>query len=636
MNARYRDLLKFLNQPVVALGVFLLLIVTYILIGIRMANSIWFTMDEGSYLIKGYWFLIGQERPFEINGPITNKPPLAFLIPGLSQLIQPGIASGRILNVLILAGALVGLWLIIRRDHNPWWGNLAILLVIINPAWMEYYTRVMTQTPTIFFLVWSLYFSLGKSRSLTQLAIGTSVGVLVLFTRQNMAFYLPLLWGYLAWEHGLKRSIQAFLPALGVFVLLNSLFWPGIFIMLWAKVLPSELTDQLLTLIGLSQLINPPNSGNFKIEHSTIQLIQELFGGARISLLAMLTAICSLLLIPIFLRSKRSEAKQFVFITVIFWANLLIHVLVLLDMNVLLYSFPAYLLFWAPAVFILFPRIAESVSSLSHGWRKWVLAALFVILSTGIGLHLYRTVSLPLMNLAFPRLGEGKILPGNTELWRVIVNKFGVEYRQQEYLWAAMAGALAGIGLLILIKAAVWMYSRLTRRSGIKEIKYLASLFFVIAILTPTWLLSGKQVDPTCSDNTLEAIARVGEEINRQVEPGSLIFWGAHAHPTVGILLYIDQARVFPEQLNGQFYYRSDLTLEQSQESIFWSDAQAREWLREADYLIVDPAHLSQWDELLNTMPEIRVDQLSPTTPLEPCDPGSSLFILKLNDINDH
>ena len=39
-------------------------------------------LDEGSYLFKGYLYLHGIYEPFQPYGPLTNKAPLAFLIPG--------------------------------------------------------------------------------------------------------------------------------------------------------------------------------------------------------------------------------------------------------------------------------------------------------------------------------------------------------------------------------------------------------------------------------------------------------------------------------------------------------------------------------------------------------------------------
>lgn len=617
-----------MNNPKVAAVVFALLIVTYILNGLRMAESIWFTMDEGSYLIKGYWFLTGQARPFEINGPITNKPPLAFLIPGLSQLIQPGIASGRMINVFLLAGSLVGLWMTLRRQGHAWWGNLALLLVVINPAWVEYYTRVMTQTPTVFFLVWSLYFGLGKERGLGQLMIAAGLGVLMVFTRHNVAFYLPIFWIYLVWEHGLKKASVAFLPAAFLFVAVNALYWPGIFSFLWAKSLPSQIADGIFALSGIEAPFNPKNQGSEPVTYSTLQIIQEFFGAARISLAAIWTAFCALLIIP-GSRFDKSESRQLVFLSLLFWVQLFVHILVVFDMNVLLYSFPAYLLFWGPAIFLVMPEIAQRAEMLGRGWRLWAQSLFLVILGGGVGLHLYRTISLPLMNLKIPRLRNWQILPGEAELWRTVVNKFGIEFRQQEYLLAWMIGLVGGLVVVGLVWLLGWLAVRMKMSTQAGAAHFLLSLL-LIALFTPTPLLSGKTIDDQCDSGTLNAIERVGAEISAQVEPGSLIFWGVHTHPTVGVLLYVEDVRVFPEQLNGQFYYNPGISLAESQASNEWSDAQAKEWLREADYLIADPGHLAHWDEMLAGMPEVEVDQLTPTSPLEPCDPRSTLYIFRL------
>lgn len=615
-----RSAQRHLNTTVWANASFALLIVTYILVGLRAANSIWFTMDEGSYLFKGFWFLTGQASPFVINGPIANKPPLAFLIPGLSQLVQPGIASGRMMNVLLLAATLLGMWLIIRRRHNAWWGNLAILLVLINPAWVEYYTRVMTQTPAIFLMIWSIYFVTSDRADLPRLTLSATISVLLILTRHNLAPYAVLLFLFMAWQYSLKRAILAFVPGVALFILINAYYWPGIFTLLWYRSLPSAFGDVLLQWFNLAA---PVLGGNKlqAVDHSPIQIVQELFGSARVSLVACLMALSALTLIK--KSSQLAEAKLFVFLTANFWVLTLVHVSVVFDKNVLLYSYPAYLLFWAPTIFILLPNIAELIRTSVSSRKAWWLLGAFVSLCGGIAMHHYREIADPVLNLFIPRVRGLSLQPGSVELWRVIVNKFEIDYRAQEYLVPALTGLLAGlafIGIALL----------LSRRTSKPVWTAFALLVTLSVFFTPTRVLSGSNRDDDCRLNTLAAIQQLGDQINAQVKPGALFFWGAHSKPTVGIMLYVDEARVFPEQLNGQFYYRPEISLEDSQNSIFWSDEQARVWLREADYLISDPGHLIYWDEMLQEMPDVKVDQLKPTNALEPCDPSTRLYIYEL------
>lgn len=62
-----------------------------------MARSFDVTMDEGTYLLKGFLYLKGDYTPFEDYGLWTNKMPLAFYIPGLAQyLFLPGLQTGGI------------------------------------------------------------------------------------------------------------------------------------------------------------------------------------------------------------------------------------------------------------------------------------------------------------------------------------------------------------------------------------------------------------------------------------------------------------------------------------------------------------------------------------------------------------
>ena len=79
-------------------------------------------LDEGAYLLKGYLFATGQYTIFQDNGVWSNHMPLAFLIPGVIQVIfGPGLRTARYFAVFISILILLGLWLVTRRERGRWW-----------------------------------------------------------------------------------------------------------------------------------------------------------------------------------------------------------------------------------------------------------------------------------------------------------------------------------------------------------------------------------------------------------------------------------------------------------------------------------------------------------------------------------
>ena len=130
------------------------------------------SLDEGAYLYKGYLFATGQYRPFELNGPQTNKSPLAFLIPGFAELIfGSGLRTGRMLAVVfgMLTVILVG-W-IAYRLAGKWLAAAAVWALALNPVLIKTYSEGVSQSEVAFTLALMLALCLGEDRPSWQLAL---------------------------------------------------------------------------------------------------------------------------------------------------------------------------------------------------------------------------------------------------------------------------------------------------------------------------------------------------------------------------------------------------------------------------------------------------------------------------------
>jgi len=98
--------------PLILAGVGAIL---YLIQAIIYAHTTVSSLDEGSYLIKGMFYLNGVYKPFEPYGPLTNKAPFAFLIPGIAEyLFGAGLRTGRYFSIFLGLLTILG-----RLDHCP-------------------------------------------------------------------------------------------------------------------------------------------------------------------------------------------------------------------------------------------------------------------------------------------------------------------------------------------------------------------------------------------------------------------------------------------------------------------------------------------------------------------------------------
>ena len=136
LNMKYQSIREFfsVNKKYITISILVLSIGLYFFQGINYSIHMHPMMDEGSYLLKGMYYLKGTYAPYQDYGPITNKPPFSFYSLGLSQLIEPGLRSGRYFAILLGIGVLIGLWFTIKRLFNVWWAAGIVLFTSISPA----------------------------------------------------------------------------------------------------------------------------------------------------------------------------------------------------------------------------------------------------------------------------------------------------------------------------------------------------------------------------------------------------------------------------------------------------------------------------------------------------------------------
>jgi hypothetical protein len=217
----------------------------YLIQAIKFAAMQVSILDEGAYLYKGYLFATGQYTPFQDYGPWGNHMPFSFLIPGYVQTVfGPGLRTGRYFSIALALLMLLGLWILSRRLGDRWWAACAIWAVALNPMFSRIYSSAYSQVLIACLLIWVMVLVLNERMILWQICLGTTLAGISILTRLNTVVVLPLLIGYIFWQHGKRTGFLA--AATGIFTIIigHALFWPGI-LRLWASWLPSSLTPFL-------------------------------------------------------------------------------------------------------------------------------------------------------------------------------------------------------------------------------------------------------------------------------------------------------------------------------------------------------------------------------------------------------
>lgn len=585
--------------------------ILFIGLSIWQAHSVSILLDEGSYLYKGEMFLTGKASPYQVDGLITNKSPLSFFIPGISQvLFTPGIRSGRYFSIFIGALMLVGLWMSVRRVTNLKWAAVSVWMVALNLNWVTYYVRAMTQVISICFLVWAIYFLFGDKKKIWELVVGGFVAILVVLTRQNMIPFVLIIYVYLVWQYGLKKTIYTQLPAVILFIVVNIVYWPGIYIFVWRALLPSFVSEFLISQHWLGnyvgvKLLNKVYPEDFGL----IQNIQAIFGGFRYSAISYIIAILLVTLYPFKKAFSDERAKQVTTLVVVFIVLTIVHIFAVSENNVFLYSFPGYIAFFSPIIIIAGAMAIKDLSTEDSILRTIVGSTLIVTLFGGFGLHIHTSLSTPIIHWVIPPIfsrSNGKI-----ELWQLITNKFGWEIPAQGYIFSALAGISIGLAFLA-ISGIIWLL--LLKNKKIGYIYFASVMFFGLSFFAiPTTLLTPRAAFHPCEDDVIKTFERSSLKLSKMIPPGSTLFWDTDTEPSPAMLLYMPDVKIFPSQINGRFYYKDQKNFEGALQPFAWSKEIGLEWLKNSDYAVFSEKTIGDWDTFLTESKEPAYGQISHT-----------------------
>ena len=103
------------------------------------------------------------------------------------------------------------------------------------------------------------------------------------------------------------------------------------------------------------------------------------------------------------------------------------------------------------------------------------------------------------------------------------------------------------------------------------------------------------------------------------------IYWGSGS--VVTPLLYIADKQVQPLQLNGIYPKREGGDRDELEKNGYYNAESVRDWRENADYILVQHVNMGEfWGNYLD--PEL-FDELTPTAPIDPCEPLSVIKIFR-------
>lgn len=548
-----------------------------------LAHFIDLTMDEGTYLMKGVLFASGQYQPFQFYGPRTSKMPLAYLIPGFFEnIFSPGIRTGRYISIGFAMIMLVGLWYLLYRLRGHWWAFLGVWVLALGTGNIINYSQAITQPIVAALLVWSLAFTLGTKQPIWKIALGSLLAISIFLLRQNMLPFALLLIPYIFWQHG-KQSGYVALGIMGVvFISVHIIYWPNILSIY--TFLPSKITP---FLNQWRITFEDPGITQDVVSRSLLGNIFNFVDAYRYNFLAVLGGVFGLLFFP----SKKSWKDQSsykisLFLWVTFIILIIVHIFAAFGMEsyrVKSYLF-RYMGFFGFLGIIILAVSSHSFSRQDNPLKIMAMVVIALVSTSTIFLAAYQVIKDPIMNLQVPRTRNLQILPGSTDLWRALSNKFHLSYESLQMILPAAFGLFVGF---LIVGICLLVTRQLHKRGKVSGYGYNLFLSLVLfgLVLTPTQIFNSNVISDQCEFDVIQANEQVGDYLNQIIPPGSLVYWDSNNSPVP--LLYLENVKVFPPQLDQIWNFNvggdPDLTYKYG----FWNQQLADQWMQEADYLLI-------------------------------------------------
>jgi 4-amino-4-deoxy-L-arabinose transferase-like glycosyltransferase len=590
----------------------------YLIQALIYAHTTVSSLDEGSYLIKGLFYLNGIYEPFEPYGPLTNKAPFAFLIPGFAEyLFGAGLRTGRYFSILLGFLTVVATWVVARRWAGNWLATLTVWVFALSPMIIKLHVQAVSEVIIACMLAWVCVFILDKERPLWQIIVASIISALAVLTRQNMAIILPLLVLYVFWQHGKQKGLWAFITTTFVFLLIHAYYWPRI-VVIWAPWLPEALTPFLnqFRIPGESVPVWDPNIDIWN-------RLNSFFQGIRYHFIPIIGSLFALILFPPLPQWKRVSAfRAAVFLASTFFILLLLHGWASLASQYESYScvfcFANYLTFFDPLGILFFIlALAQACKRNPNFITKAFVIVFVIVLSTGIGFSLFEQVGNSLLNFPMPRFRDGQFLSGTTTLEAILKYGFNFEVVQTKRFISSSIGFMLGL-LVLLLAFFAWRKSKQTNYA----LTLINSFLMAGFLLSPVLHLGQGKID--CHTDIIRNHEELGEYLSSIIPPNSFVYWdGGNAFTP---MVYVTHAKIFPPQINNGYTYHIGGDPDVLYYFSHWNAELDSRWRSEANIFIIEAKRYNNWKDFLTPQ---EFQEFPKPTASPACSEGAELRIFQ-------
>ncbi len=572
-------------------------------------------LDEGLYLYKGWLLAAGEYIPFQDNGLWMNQMPLSYLIPGeVQQFFGAGLRTGRIFAFGLGLFAILGLWLTARRLGNRWAALAVVWAVALNPAAARMSALAASQGLIACLMAWTMFFALGHDRKWWQLFLGGLLAGMIVMVRINLVLLLPLLALYVLFSRT-NRPVSrrgAFLFTLaGMLVTFGGthlLYWPNI-LRLWARWLPFPF---------LASFFPPPNQATWNPDNYLGFRVASFFLAFRSHFAALIGSLAAFVFWPA--RGKMKEAGAAVFLAIFFASSFLLHAWAALGNEYCVFCFQTYTTFYSGVGLLLAAMTLPRWDLNPPAWRKWTGGLALLALLGGMAYSAEGLIrdSLPanfyrrLVSLPMPGFG-------GAQLWQVVANKFGLEYKEvtdAAQAWFPLTVA-AAFGLVIFAAMRVFLGRQNGFGAGFVVLTLIGTLF------SPAPLLAGEYKAYDCPSDVIPGYEAAGAQLMQVIPPGSRVYWAGYSPVT---LLYLPGIEILPGQLHGVYSFRIAEDDEALLRYGWWNRSLAEKWLNEADFVLVEQRNLNREDWLNAQL--VNFEIVTETGP-QSCQAGSAMVVFR-------
>lgn len=599
-------------------------ILAFLLLSFNLAHTVPSRLDEGAFMVKGYYYWTGKYAPFQDYGPWTNNMPLAYYVPGFAQYVfGPGLQPGRYFAIFLTFLNFLALFLLMKRLTNKWWALLAVTPFAVNPALLMVYVQTISEGVAACLLSWSLFFLIGKERTVWQIAPGAFLSALTVLTRQNMIFIVPFVIIYVFWLHGKKPGLIATACLSIPLIVVHAIFYPNIFT-LWLTWLPGFIKDFIN--------IGPFSIGGVQRWRPDVEFFDRISSFTltfRYQLISFLFLFTSLVLLPIKNAWKSNFDRVLVFLLSITYLVFFgMHAWASLGKNYCVFCLSNYIAFFIPlavvAGAISLRMLVEYVDNVSTSLVvSFVLLMCPAVLVGGI-----ETIGRQVMEIPFPRFKGGRLAAGTTELWTVFRNRFGMEYDQ---LLRIIPPAFGLFVSLLFIVFSVLLFSFLRKRISIQLGKFILIEVLVISfILTPTHILGQDNFGNSCGGDVLKAYETAGRQLRSVIPPGSKLFWNGGS--VVTPLVYLTDNDIHPPQLNGIYSFREGGDRFGLEKIGFYNQQSIDSWKESDEFFIV--ANMNIRDSQVEFFNPDEFHEYERSEPIDPCSENSFFRVFVRKDLD--